>query len=191
MAPSLSLILRQTVQAVLLSGIANTLAQLIQITRSPIHQSFNFQRLLQYLIFVVLNTPPNILWQAFLEDCFPGTTMQPHVRHYQRSTRAEDFSDLKEPSPLEDEKGEYERKAAKQDLAKWEDDKKQWTEEVKLEPRFDVKNTAWKFALDQTIGALVNTVIFVAGMAGLRGEGWKSAIDHIRLVRSYPGAQEA
>ena len=35
--------------------------------------------------------------------------------------------------------------------------------------RLNVRNTAIKFALDQTIGAVVNTVLFIAGMGLLKG----------------------
>lgn len=120
--------------------------------------------------------------------------------HYKKSTRASDFTDLASPSPLETEKGEDERKAAqevgwmtvsgdhakepnvKQELKRWESTRDEWTEEVKYEPHLDWRNTLTKFGLDQTLGALVNTIIFVGGMAGLRGEGWDGAVMHIRQV---------
>ncbi|KAL1311233.1 hypothetical protein AAFC00_001423 [Neodothiora populina] len=36
--------------------------------------------------------------------------------------------------------------------------------------KLNVKNTAIKFSLDQTFGAIVNTVFFIAGIGALRGE---------------------
>jgi len=35
--------------------------------------------------------------------------------------------------------------------------------------RLNVRNTAIKFALDQTLGAVINTILFIAGMGMLRG----------------------
>ena len=183
MAPKTDSIINQTIQAVILSALSNVLAQLIQITRSTSHHPFDFSRLFQFVLFTALNTPPNILWQGYIEEAFPAYTIQPHVRHYQRSSRAEDFSELKTPSPLENKTGAYERKTAREDVKQWEDSKQQWTEEVTMERRLDIRNTAWKFGLDQTVGALVNTMIFVSAMAGLRGEGWNGALKHMREVR--------
>lgn len=107
------------------------------------------------------------------------------MRHYKRTTRAEDFSELKTPSPLEDDTGRYERKAAREDVDRWDEGRQQWTESVSVERRLSVRNTLWKFGLDQTVGALVNTVIFVAAMAGFRGEGWEGAMRHVRQVRVF------
>lgn len=36
--------------------------------------------------------------------------------------------------------------------------------------QLNVKNTAIKFALDQTVGAAVNTVLFIAGIGLIRGQ---------------------
>jgi len=40
---------------------------------------------------------------------------------------------------------------------------------AKADKRLNVRNTAIKFALDQTLGAVINTVLFIAGMGMLRG----------------------
>lgn len=36
--------------------------------------------------------------------------------------------------------------------------------------KLNIKNTAIKFSLDQTLGAVANTVLFIGGMGALRGE---------------------
>ena len=133
--PTTSQIVRQTTQAIFLSLLSNLLAQLITLSQSTHHQALNFRSFFEFAVFAALNTPPNILWQAFLEDTFPAYTSRSKVVHYQRSTHAEDFSDLKEPSPLETEEGEEERKAAKDELERWEESKGDWTEEVQTETR--------------------------------------------------------
>lgn len=40
---------------------------------------------------------------------------------------------------------------------------------AKAEKKLNITNTAIKFSLDQTFGAAVNTVLFIAGIALLRG----------------------
>ncbi|KJX94107.1 integral membrane protein [Zymoseptoria brevis] len=46
--------------------------------------------------------------------------------------------------------------------------------------QLSIKNTAIKFSLDQTIGAAVNTVMFIAGIALLRGESLDTAIRNVQ-----------
>lgn len=42
------------------------------------------------------------------------------------------------------------------------------------------RNTAIKFALDQTVGAAVNTILFLGGMALLRAQPWDEAVRQCR-----------
>ncbi|KAK3056616.1 hypothetical protein LTR09_002409 [Extremus antarcticus] len=46
---------------------------------------------------------------------------------------------------------------------------------IKSEKRLNVTNTAIKFGLDQTIGATVNTLLFIAGIDLLRGRSFDAA----------------
>lgn len=48
--------------------------------------------------------------------------------------------------------------------------------------KLNIRNTAIKFGLDQTIGALANTVLFIAGMAALRGEGLEQIWAEVQRV---------
>lgn len=48
--------------------------------------------------------------------------------------------------------------------------------------QLNVRNTAIKFGLDQTVGALFNTVVFLAGMAALRGVGTGDIVALVRKV---------
>lgn len=43
-------------------------------------------------------------------------------------------------------------------------------DEPKSPRKLNIKNTAMKFALDQTVGATVNTVLFIAGIGLIRGQ---------------------
>lgn len=42
-----------------------------------------------------------------------------------------------------------------------------------VKKQLSIKNTAVKFLLDQTVGAGVNTVLFIMGIAMLRGQSWQ------------------
>lgn len=48
--------------------------------------------------------------------------------------------------------------------------------------KLNIKNTAIKFSLDQTLGAVFNTVLFIAGIGALRGEGLGKIISSVRSV---------
>jgi protein Mpv17 len=85
------------------------------------------------VLFAILSTPPNVIWQSWLESKFPG---------YTSSAPTSD----KELSKKHNSKGT-----------------------VSDQKSLDIKNTAIKFALDQTLGAAVNTLLFIAGIDLLRG----------------------
>ncbi|KAL9053085.1 MAG: hypothetical protein Q9162_005007 [Coniocarpon cinnabarinum] len=171
-------IFRSTVQAVTLSLLSSTLAQLIAFYRSS--EPFSAAKAIRFAIFAALSTPPNVVWQSELEGWFPSYTSKQQVTRYKHSTHASDFSDLKEPSGLETEDGENERRAAKEELKRWESTRDSWTDVVETKRGLDYRNTAIKFLLDQTLGALVNTILFVGGIAGLKGEGREAVFAHVR-----------
>ncbi|GES62933.1 integral membrane protein [Aspergillus terreus] len=47
-------------------------------------------------------------------------------------------------------------------------------------PRLNVKNTVVKITIDQTVGAVWNTVLFIATLGLLRGEAFEAILDQIR-----------
>lgn len=50
----------------------------------------------------------------------------------------------------------------------------------------DYKNIAIKFALDQTVGAVFNIVLFIVGIGALKGEGRQHILASIRRVCHIP-----
>ncbi|EXJ86501.1 hypothetical protein A1O3_03452 [Capronia epimyces CBS 606.96] len=108
-----------TLQAAGLSATSNVLAQYITAHREKKPFAIHVRPLLQFVLFTFLSCPPNILWQDFLEDKFPGYTS------------------------------------------------------VGGERMLHKPNTARKFLFDQTLGAFVNTLAFVAAMAAFKGKGWR------------------
>ncbi|KAF7507051.1 hypothetical protein GJ744_010979 [Endocarpon pusillum] len=112
-----SVVINSTIQAAALAGLSNLLAQAIQAYRTDQPLSLDYRTLLQFVVFSLIATPPNVLWQEYLEENYPGDQM--------------------------DEQG------------------------IK---RLHKRNTAVKFVLDQTLGAMVNSLFFVAGIGALKGK---------------------
>ncbi|MCJ1311270.1 hypothetical protein MMC25_004941 [Agyrium rufum] len=128
-----------TTQAAVLNITSSVLAQLLTAYRSgglPGEPSLlnplglDFVPIVHFLIYSLLSTPPNYLWQQYLEKQFPG----------------------------------YPTGKRKQKI-KVDDDGKG----VIVEKKLDLTNTAIKFLLDQSLGALVNTVAFLTVIKALRG----------------------
>ncbi|KAL2042608.1 hypothetical protein N7G274_004367 [Stereocaulon virgatum] len=78
------------------------------------------------LVFTLLSTPPNFLWQQWMESKFPGYKFQ--------KVKVDDGG-----------------------------------EGVEVEGRLNVRNTLVKIGLDQTLGAVVNVVVYIGGTRLLRG----------------------
>ncbi|EKG13681.1 Mpv17/PMP22 [Macrophomina phaseolina MS6] len=69
--------IQQTVMAAALSATSNVLAQLITAQRDGRAFSIDPAPVLQFVLFTALSTPPNVLWQEFLEEAFPGQKKLP------------------------------------------------------------------------------------------------------------------
>ncbi len=67
-----SALINSTVQAAALAGFSNLLAQAIQAYRTDQPLSLDYRTLLQFVIFSLMTTPPNVLWQEYLEETFPA-----------------------------------------------------------------------------------------------------------------------
>jgi len=174
-------------------------------------------QLTRFLTFAVIATPPNVLWQTFLENTFPGYTAPNSPGTLDEKTN-KDISDktAEFTKPLEEkvaatssaindnetvkelkrratsgfdavkntvkEVDEMAQKAAsninlpgvqmnaKTDGVAPTTDSNAPKTDITSGKRLNVRNTAIKFALDQTLGALINTVLFIAGMGLLKGQ---------------------
>ncbi|KAI9675286.1 MAG: hypothetical protein M1817_001188 [Caeruleum heppii] len=163
-----SALVNTTVQAAVLSATSNILAQAITAYREnvrapPSPASYGRQSnlahmsqkplsidvipIFHFVLFTILNCPPNVLWQEFLEHTFPGKTTPPMNPNEKAAANG------KSSGPRE--------------------------------PTLNIANTAKKFALDQTLGAAVNTILFIAVMAGLRGSSGPEIMDAIRQAIDY------
>lgn len=114
-----SVMVNSTLQSASLAGLSNLLAQLIQAYRTPKSGtlSLDYVTLLRFVIFSLLATPPNIIWQQYLEEKFPASFV--------------------------DQQGKK---------------------------KLDKGNTAVKVVLDQTLGAIFNSYLFIVGIGVLKGK---------------------
>ena len=126
-----SVVINSTLQAASLAGLSNVLAQIIQAYRTDKPLSLDYATFLQFVVFSLLATPPNILWQEYLEERFPAN--------------------------VGDGKGNKKLHKA---------------------------NTAVKFVLDQTLGAVLNSYLFIAGIGVLKGKDTTSILADCQRVSS-------
>jgi protein Mpv17 len=124
-------VITSTIQAASLAGLSNLVAQIIQAYRTHQPVSFDYATFIQFVVFSLLATPPNILWQEYLEEKFPADVI--------------------------DEKGNK---------------------------KFHKGNTAVKIILDQTLGAIVNGYLFIAGIGALKGKDASTIWTDCQQVRA-------
>ncbi|RYP69960.1 hypothetical protein DL771_005751 [Monosporascus sp. 5C6A] len=132
-------IVNATIQSAVLAATSNFLAQALMAYRKETPLVIDWVPMFQFVLFALISTPPNFLWQEYLETTFPAYHSSP-TREAVASAAAGDEKEL-------------EREAREGRL---------------VEPRLNIGNTAAKFALDQTAGAAVNTFLFSAFMHSIQ-----------------------
>lgn len=135
----------QTTRAAGLSAISNLIAQAIS-AKANGKASLQFDVLLKYILYSILNAPLNCLWQDYLEQQFPSyeKTKKPTVSIAQRN-------ESDQPQRL--------------------------------------TNLAWKFLLDQTVGAAANVSFSIVVSGLLNGASLEQVANSMVQVR-LPGPQE-
>jgi protein Mpv17 len=125
-----------------------------------------------FVLFSLLACPPNYLWQSWLEGRFPGyTEALPQSKKEKliddavsgRGTSADSRTSSNGMLKSRSDGAMTEQSVPSQPVSAAK----------KAQRSLNKKNTAIKFALDQTIGTAANTVIFIAGIALLRGQSWE------------------
>ncbi|KAK8166461.1 hypothetical protein IWX90DRAFT_432875 [Phyllosticta citrichinensis] len=132
-----SSMLEQIVASSALSATSNVLAQIMTAQKQGQPLSFDIAAFLKFVLCTVISTPPNVLWQEYLEEQFPGTTKDKK----------------KKPTKAKDDKNE------KRTADAADGGQRNWW------------NVFMKLFLDQTVGAFVNIVLFVATIRALNGSG--------------------
>ncbi|XWX02153.1 hypothetical protein V2A60_010185 [Cordyceps javanica] len=135
-------IVAATVQSAALGVLSSILAQCITAYRQKDPLSIDWIPVFQYLLFIIVSTPPNFLWQELIEASFPS--------HPEPAARSKQTGDKAPPAPL------------------------------------STRNTAIKFLLDQTVGAAVNTLLFITFTRSLRmASGHAPRVTNVSKAVSY------
>jgi len=127
-----------TIQSSLITATSNIVAQLLTAYRSNTPFVMDWVPFFQFLIFGLISTPPNFMWQEFLESAFPATTPS------------------KTPSP------------AVKPKSKSKPQQQQQQQQQGQRPPLNKTNTLIKTLLDQTVGAALNTLLFSTFMFALQ-----------------------
>ncbi|KAG6136516.1 hypothetical protein E4U12_001170 [Claviceps purpurea] len=125
-----------TLQAALLGAISNILAQLIQLYRNQTTLEVDWIPVFQFLIFSIISTPPNFIWQDYLESTFPARNRMPPSLPPAASSATHPQKPTSKTSP------------------------EQQQQQQQQQPPLNIRNTLTKFILDQTLGATLNTLLF-------------------------------
>lgn len=138
----------------------------ILITESQRTFSLDTTPLTQFVSYAILNTPLNCAWQEWLESKFPGsTTSDPAVAH---PAGANGYK----------EKRQNDINSTQQTIKTTADAQTR---------SLNVRNTMTKFALDQTIGAVFNTVLFIVGISAIKGLSWDEIVSAVKNVSPLAG----
>ena len=115
-------------------------------------------QIIHFVLFSLMACPPNFLWQMWLEQKFPG-----YLKADPTATKSEKANGT-EASMNGNGSGEPKKRVEPMTTSN--------TPQLpqKTARKLNLKNTLKKFALDQTLGAAINTVLFIAGIALLRGQ---------------------
>ncbi|KAF6809487.1 Mpv17/PMP22 family protein [Colletotrichum sojae] len=120
-----------TLQSAVLSGTSNLLAQALTAYKSDEQLVIDWVPVFQFILYTLISTPPNFMWQELLEQSFPAYHASP-TKEAVASAAAGDDKEL-------------DREARENKL---------------VEPKLNIRNTLTKLVLDQTIGSALNTFAF-------------------------------
>jgi hypothetical protein len=155
-------IVTATCQAAVLSTASNLLAQMVEARQEGRPFAFDFTRLLRFVAFTFISTPPNFMWQQLLEKTFPAYL--PATSAHQR--KHED---------------DMEMKGGIGDGIIDGDPGSQRVQERSA--RFSLRNMLTKWFVDCiTLGAIMNTIAFLVIMDIMKGQGGAQIMSNIKTV---------
>ncbi|CCF43923.1 hypothetical protein CH063_13486, partial [Colletotrichum higginsianum] len=70
-------IVTATLQSAVLSGTSNLLAQALTAYQTDSQLVIDWVPVFQFVIYTIVSTPPNFMWQGFLEETFPAYLVSP------------------------------------------------------------------------------------------------------------------
>lgn len=132
--------------------------------------AIDIRELMIFMAFSVISCPPNYLWQTWLEASFPGYAES--LSSSEKEKLMDDTVVGKSTTTSSEKPGLRSRNGEKGAITAASSPSPD-----KVKKKLSIRNTIVKFLLDQSIGAAVNTVMFIMGIAMLRGQsleaGWE------------------
>jgi hypothetical protein len=117
--------------------------------------AFDFVQLLRFVALSCITTPPNYRWQEYLEHTFPAYQVKTGPRTAKEDVEKLGSREAVQESPRNEK------------------------------PKLHLQNTLMKWFLDcMTIGALLNTVVFLVLMGILKGQSIAQIVDNTKNVSS-------
>ena len=132
--------------------------------------SIELRQLSVFVAYSILSCPPNYLWQSWLEASFPGysDSLTPREKEKLVDDTVTGHSSSTATPPKDSLRARDEKQAAlTSDSA---------PQPAKAKQQLSVRNTVIKFLLDQSVGSVANTVMFIMGTAMLRGRSWEQSV---------------
>lgn len=152
-------IVASTIQAGVLAGISNVVAQYLASSKSGDPFTFDGTRFFQFVLYAVMVCPVNFIWQRWLEVKYPaypeklkGDTKEEYIDEFVKGQTQE--TKVQAGGQSADSKS----KKVPNELGKREQTQS-----------LNIPNTFIKFALDSSFGTAINTVMFIVGFALIRG----------------------
>lgn len=136
--------------------------------RSQSPFTLNIYDLLAFVVFALIASPPNYIWQTWLEATFPGYAKS--LSHLEKEALVDEVV-AGRSTGMDTADVTLRARSEKESTAATGTSATTASSKMKLRPRLNIRNTVYKFLLDQTVGAAVNTVLFIVGIALLQGRG--------------------
>ncbi|GAQ03826.1 hypothetical protein ALT_1147 [Aspergillus lentulus] len=151
------------IQSTLLNALSNILAQIIAQHKKDGPFTLNTLALLQFLTYAIIIVPINFSWQKYLEARWPGFPARSRRRPVATAAEAKAGAVVVtvEPADLLPVKEKVEEKQ-RVSRSRW-----RWRS------RSGLGNFLMKFFLDQTVGSVMNILLFIVLINVLKGVGWR------------------
>ncbi|KAF7122679.1 hypothetical protein CNMCM5793_000789 [Aspergillus hiratsukae] len=158
-------------QSTLLNALSNILAQIIAQRKKTGPFTLNTLALVQFLTYAVIIVPINFSWQKYLEARWPGfpgrrgATIAATVAATAEA-KAGDVVVTVDPGDLLPVKEKEEKQLVP--VSSW-----RWRSGARWRSRSGLGNFLMKFILDQTVGSVMNILLFIVLINLLKGVGWR------------------
>ncbi|EAU32611.1 predicted protein [Aspergillus terreus NIH2624] len=142
------------IQSTILNALSNIIAQVIDRHKENKPFTLNTIALIQFVAYAIIIVPINFSWQRYVEATFPG------------------FPSWRNPDPSSSASGSTSGNVALVAPSTPDDLLPRKEKPSRPRPRSGMWNFGMKFLLDQTVGSVMNIVLFIVLINLLKGMSW-------------------